>query len=114
VITIHSAVAVVMIAIALGLRNFFRGLLKSPRECPSFILRLTHLLQSLQSRVAVEHSWLAVAEMFEISQAALVNPLHQGCYAATTSADINPQLIACCSKKVEALTHQICKLTHHP
>lgn len=26
---------------------------------------------------------------------------------------INPQQIACCSKKVEALTHQVCKLTHY-
>jgi hypothetical protein len=26
---------------------------------------------------------------------------------------INPQQIACCSKKVEALTHQVCKLIHY-
>ena len=35
-------------------------------------------------------------------------------YAMTAPADINPHQIACYSKKVEALTHQICKLTHYP
>jgi hypothetical protein len=34
--------------------------------------------------------------------------------AAITAADINPQQISYRSKKVEALTHQICKLTHYP
>ncbi|HEY9876614.1 MAG TPA: hypothetical protein V6D12_24535 [Candidatus Obscuribacterales bacterium] len=33
----------------------------------------------------------AVEYMFEISQATWVNSLHQGCYAATTPANINPQ-----------------------